>query len=329
MLDIHQLFDRFNRQNILIIGDVMIDAYLWGSVERISPEAPVPILNANKRDYRPGGAANVALNIQSLGANPILCAVIGHDEKGILFQQLIESNKLSSVGLITDNERITTTKTRIISGTQHLLRVDEESTAPLNQNVEDRFISHLLQLLQNTKIDAIVFEDYDKGVITPRVIEVIVAAALNLNIPTLVDPKKRNFLAYKNVSLFKPNLKELIEGLKIEVDKSNYESIFEGAKLLRETLNAGNCMITLSEKGVLITNDSGYLAYPAKLREIVDVSGAGDTVISVSSLCLAAGVSMDILAQMANIAGGLVCEKVGVVPIDKGLFFNECIKHFS
>lgn len=329
MLDINQLFDRFNRQNILIIGDVMIDAYLWGSVERISPEAPVPILNAQQRDYRPGGAANVALNIQSLGANPILCSVIGNDEKGILFMQLMQSNKLSSIGLITDNQRITTTKTRIIAGTQNLLRVDEESTQPLHPEIENTFIQHLLTLIADTQIDAIVFEDYDKGAITPKVIESVISAALKKNIPTLVDPKKRNFLEYKNVTLFKPNLKELIEGLKIDVDKNSYDSIYQGAKRLRETLHAKNCMITLSEKGVLITDETQYHAYPAKLREIVDVSGAGDTVISVCSLCLASGVSPDLLAQMANIAGGLVCEKVGVVPIDKSLFFQECIKHFS
>lgn len=329
MLDINQLFDHFNRQNILIIGDVMIDAYLWGSVDRISPEAPVPILNANKRDYRPGGAANVALNIQALGANPILCSVIGNDEKGILFLQLMESNHLSSIGLITDNQRITTTKTRIISGTQHLLRVDEETTTPIDSDIEKQFIEHLLTLIKGTRIDAIVFEDYDKGSITPRVIEAVVSAALQRNIPTLVDPKKRNFLAYNNVTLFKPNLKELVEGLKIEVDKTSYESIYRGAKQLKETLHAANCMITLSERGILITDKDGFYAYPAKLREIIDVSGAGDTVISVSSLCLAAGVTPEILAQMANIAGGLVCEKVGVVPIDKELFYQECVTHFS
>lgn len=329
MLDLNQLFRKFDHLNILVIGDVMIDAYLWGTVNRISPEAPVPILNATRCDYRPGGAANVALNIQSLGGNPILCSAIGDDENGRMFENLMEKFTLSKSGLITDNKRITTTKKRIISGNQHILRIDEEQTDELDAVMEAQFLARILELMDSLRIDAIVFEDYDKGVITPTLIEQVVARARKENIPTLVDPKKRNFLNYKGVSLFKPNLKELTEGLKIEVDKQDYASIYTGAKRLKETLQADRCMITLSEKGVLITADEGYFAYPAKLREIIDVSGAGDTVISVSALCLACGVPVDILAQMANIAGGLVCEKLGVIPIDKEVFKQECLKHFS
>jgi rfaE bifunctional protein kinase chain/domain len=307
----------------MIIGDVMIDAYLWGKVERISPEAPVPVITRTSEENRLGGAANVALNIQSLGATPILCSVIGSDLRSKTLYELLRNQHISSEGIVEDDSRITTVKTRVISNHQHLLRVDRELDHPLSQEMETKFISHVIHVLNNNNIDAIIFEDYDKGSITPKVIQQIVEEARKRGIPTLVDPKKRNFSDYHYTTLFKPNFKELNEGLKIEASKSKPETLFEAAKLLHEQKNISFIMITLSEGGVFISTGKEYRVIPAHIRDIADVSGAGDTVISVASLCLASGLDAFATAAISNMAGGLVCEKVGVVPIDKELLKAE------
>jgi D-glycero-beta-D-manno-heptose-7-phosphate kinase len=300
----------------MIIGDVMIDSYLWGKVERISPEAPVPVVTGTREENRLGGAANVALNIQSLGATPILCSVIGSDLQSKTFYDLLEHQAMTNVGILQHNERITTVKTRVISNHQHLLRVDREIDSPLSPDIEQRFIDHILAILSQNNISAIIFEDYDKGSITPKIISAIVEEAKKRKIPTLVDPKKRNFNAYHDVTLFKPNFKELTEGLKVEATKTSPDSLHEAAQILHNK-NIDLVMITLSEAGVFISNGSEFKVIPAHIRDISDVSGAGDTVIGVASLCLAAGLDPFVTAAIANTAGGLVCENVGVVPIEK------------
>ncbi len=321
-------FEQFNNKKILIIGDVMIDAYMWGNVERISPEAPVPIVSIANREKRLGGAANVALNVRALGAEAILCAVIGDDDNGKIFQQLLKKRNLTSKGILVNKERNTTIKTRIICDNQHLLRVDEEICEPLSLTLENKFIEHLSKLISNDKIDALIFEDYDKGNITHRIIEHVVSLTNKKNIPTLVDPKKHNFNFYKNVSLFKPNFKETTEGLKIDIDKNNIESIHKAAQTLQTKMNIKTVLITLSELGIFICEDGSYYNAPAQIRDIVDVSGAGDTVISVASLCMASNFDAKNIAQISNIAGGIVCEKIGVVPIDKEQLLNECLSLF-
>ena len=321
--DLTTLLDYFKNHQILIIGDVMIDAYMWGKVERISPEAPVPVVTGTSEENRLGGAANVALNIQSLGAVPILCSVIGNDIRSGIFYNLLDKQGITKTGIVTDESRPTTVKTRIISNHQHLLRVDREIDTPLSPTMEKVFIKNILKILDEKSISAIIFEDYDKGTITPAVIESVVKEANIKNIPTLVDPKKRNFNNYGNTSLFKPNFKELCEGIKIEVNKYQADSIFNAARFLHDTKNIKLVMITLSEAGVFISNGTDFRLIPAHIRDIADVSGAGDTVISVASLCLSAGMDPFSTAAVANMAGGLVCEKVGVVPIDKELLRNE------
>jgi len=321
---VREKIESFIDYNVLVIGDVMIDAYMWGKVDRISPEAPVPIVTSNKTENRLGGAANVALNIQALGAVPILCSVIGNDDKGCLFYELLRKKDLGTQGIVVDNKRVTSVKTRIICDNQHLLRIDEEEDSNLAQPLEREFIEHLEKIINSTTINAIIFEDYDKGVITPLLIEKIVDLANQKGIPTLVDPKKRNFGFYKNVTLFKPNFKELIEGLKLDIhDKTDYESIYLAAKKLHEEYNMKYVLITLSEKGVFISDNEKYETIPAEIRDIADVSGAGDTVIGTASLCLASGMTIEEMARISNLAGGLVCEKVGVVPIDKSLLLME------
>lgn len=321
---VKDLFDKFESLNIMVIGDVMLDSYLWGKVERISPEAPVPIVSCHNRENRLGGAANVALNLLSLGAKPLMCGTIGDDSTGEIILDLMKEVQLSADLIIKDKNRKTTSKTRIISGSQQLLRIDEESCDYLDKTIENELIERILHYLGNDHIHAIIFQDYDKGVITPGLIGNIMKKAQSLNIPVLVDPKKRNFANYKGVSLFKPNFKEFAEGIKTEAEALDTESLFAaGIKFLDKTTHQ-LLLLTLSDKGVFISNGLKYSLIPAHKRDIADVSGAGDTVISVAALCLAAGCNPAELASLSNLAGGLVCEKVGVVPIDKQLFMNEC-----
>jgi rfaE bifunctional protein kinase chain/domain len=320
---LEEIFDVFNQLKILVIGDVMIDSYLWGKVERISPEAPVPILNVQKREIRLGGAANVALNVQALGAEPILCSVIGNDIDGNSLLKLLEENKLNSEGIISSEERITTIKHRVISGSHHLLRVDQETDKEITKKEKSDLIEKITALLE--KVDAVIFEDYDKGVLNEEVISAVIARAKAKNIPTIVDPKKRNFSHYKGATLFKPNKKELKEGLKIDSDLNDLKEIEESVQQLKDQLQLESVLITLSENGVYIQNEKEQIHLPAHIRKIADVSGAGDTVVSTAALCVALGLSAKTIASLSNLAGGLVCEQVGVVPIEKSKLLKEAI----
>lgn len=315
----------------MVIGDVMIDSYLWGKVERISPEAPVPIVAVNKRENRPGGAANVALNLTSLSAVPILCSIVGGDAKGIQFRELMQSLHLTDKGIITtdDKKRITTTKFRVIGNNTQMLRVDEETDDFISKYDEKKLIVTISSILKNEKVHAVVFEDYDKGVITPKLIHEITSVARGLSIPVIADPKRRNFNEYKNLSLFKPNLKELKEGLKIDSFDSHAD-IEKAVDLLQSKNNIDMVMLTLSEAGMYVSTKnkkekSLKKIIPAHIRNIADVSGAGDTVISVAALCLALNIEPEITATLSNLAGGIVCEDVGVMPVNKEKLLNEAI----
>ena len=323
LTQLKNIFESFNQMNVLIIGDVMIDGYVWGKVDRISPEAPVPILSVAKKEDRLGGAANVALNIQSMGANPILCSVIGDDENGKKFIALLNDLNISAEGILQSKDRITTLKTRVIKDHQHLLRIDEEIDLPLNQQEENIFIEKVKNIIAAHKIDVIIFQDYDKGVLTNHNIEKLISIAQNAGIKTVVDPKKRNFLTYKNVGLFKPNLKELKDGLKIEFNHLSDDQLVAASKELKNKINANALLITLSEHGVFLMDSENNYKIPAHIRNISDVSGAGDTVISVAALCYAGAMPNEKIAAIANLAGGLVCEKVGVVPINKSALLSE------
>lgn len=328
-IELEKAFETFSQFNVMIIGDVMVDAYVWGKVERISPEAPVPIVSCVNRESRLGGAANVALNIKSLGANPILCSVIGNDEKGREFLDLLTKLQEEQYGIVLSNNRRTTVKTRFISDNQHLIRVDEEDTHELANEIEIEFIEHIKNLIERNEIHAIIFEDYDKGVITKNLIQEITDLANKLEIPVTVDPKKRHYRDYKNVSLFKPNFKEFVEGSNLTLEKGNIKALFDEAKNFQNEMSIGKLLITLSELGVFISNDNTYEHIPAVVRQIADVSGAGDTVISVATLCLAAGMNAKEIAAISNLAGGIVCEIPVVVPINKDQLLKESIKLYS
>ncbi len=317
------LFKSFEGMKVLVIGDVMLDEYLWGKVDRISPEAPVPIVAIEKRESRLGGAANVAINLQALGATPLLCSVIGGDLNGRTFIDIMQQLGMSPDGLVQSADRPTTVKTRVIGNNHQMLRVDEEWLIDINASERKQLLGRIESYIQHDDVDVIIFEDYDKGVLSKSLIEQVVKWSKAKQIPITVDPKKRNFNHYKNVTLFKPNMKELREGMKLDLDKDHLEDVQKAVAKLAHDNNMENILLTLSEKGVMIQTEKENLHLPAHVRTIADVSGAGDTVISVAALCLAARTSGSLLAGLSNLAGGLVCERVGVVPVDKKELLKE------
>ncbi len=321
---IEKYFEGVKSKKVLIIGDVMVDSYMWGDVKRISPEAPIPIVSVTNREYRLGGASNVALNIKALGAEPFLCSVIGNDEKGLVFKSLLKDKNLSCEGILELEDRKTIVKTRIISNGQHLLRVDDEDTSLISDEVQMSLFYRLESIVKKENIDIIIFEDYDKGVLSEILISKICDFAKRNNVITCVDPKKNNFDFYSEVDFFKPNLKEFNEGLKCNIN--DVEALKVKAQEFLSATKIGVLMITLSEKGVLILNKNQSYHFPTVIRKISDVSGAGDTVISVASLLMSMGAPIDIVASVSNIAGGLVCGKSGVVSIDQTELLSEIRK---
>lgn len=322
------LRNRWQQAQILVIGDVMLDEYLEGKVERISPEAPVPVVSLKRQSHRLGGAANVALNLQALGATPFLVALVGVDKAGEDLEAVMKASGLNTSGLIKDQTRPTTIKTRIISGSQQLLRLDKEETHYINADLltiaQDKIAANIAMM------HAIVIEDYDKGMLAPTLIAFILKMANQLQIPVVVDPKKKQFLCYQGVDLFKPNLKELKEGLgltELIIQKPHFEALVQAAQSLQAKLMAKNLLVTLSEHGAFYSNQYQWGVEPAHLRQIADVSGAGDTVISVAALGMATQLPLSLVAALANLAGGLVCELPGVVSIEKDKFFSEAVAH--
>ena len=323
------IFADFSKVNVLVIGDVMLDSYTLGTVSRISPEAPVPVVDITSHYHCLGGATNVALNVKSLGATPIMCSVIGNDTQSGDFLKLMESEMLTTQGILLSDKRILTVKHRIIGNKQQLLRIDEEITTPLSAQDENRFLELLQQIVTSNKIDVIIFEDYDKGVITKNIIDEVVTISKSKNIPICIDPKKRNFSHYKHADIFKPNLKELKEGCQLsdnEIDETTLKEIIKEFMLEKQHKRL---LLTLSDKGILLCenkeNNFVFEQIPAFLRNIADVSGAGDTVISVASLCFAICMNFREIASFANLAGGLVCEEIGVAAIHKERYINEII----
>lgn len=307
----------FSGLRFLVIGDVMLDRYLWGRVQRISPEAPVPILELEKEENRLGGAANVALNLRSLGAQVTLAGLVGADSAGTLLREGAEEWGIDTFGLVSDPDRPTTVKTRLIAQKHHLLRVDRESTNPPSPTVSEALLLKVQTLLRSP-FHGIIIEDYDKGVLTTHFIEEIIRKAQTQNTPVLVDPKRRHFWSYRGATLFKPNLRELGEALGISLVDAPMDLIESAVRRLRERMSHGYTVVTLSERGILAYGEKeGFIHVPAHYRNIVDVSGAGDTVVSVLALGLALDMPLERTIALANLAGGLVCEYVGVVPLPK------------
>lgn len=301
----------------------MLDVYIWGKVVRISPEAPVPIVEVQEESYRFGGAANVGMNIKSLGGYPFLVGIIGYDKEGSVIDALLEEYELEKNGIFYDEERPTTVKTRIIAHNQHVVRIDKEDKSHISKEMEEKIMAFINS--HKNKIDGIILEDYNKGVLTKTLIKQIIDFANANNILITVDPKFDNFFEYQNVTVFKPNRKETENALGMRLDTE--EKVIEAGKRLKEKLNPEYLLLTRGEKGMTLFLKNGDVhTIPTRARKVADVSGAGDTVIATLTMALAAGASIDEAATIANLAAGLVCEEVGVVPVDRELLYNTLLE---
>jgi D-glycero-beta-D-manno-heptose-7-phosphate kinase len=323
-VNFEELFGRFTGMKIGVLGDVMLDTYWWGHVERISPEAPVPVVALDKKEYRIGGAGNVALNLSCLGAQVSVLSIIGSDDDGATLTNLFSHNNISTRYLLSKKSRITTSKTRIIGRNQQMMRLDSEITHDLSEMDEAELFTSVEKFIEEEKPQALILEDYNKGVLTENIITKVIDLCRKHNVITTVDPKRKNFLSYKGVDIFKPNMKEVKEGLNLLVEEINENVLDNIHDKLEKKLKHEVSFITLSEKGVYYRRNGQSRIVPSHVRNIADVSGAGDTVIAVASLLYAATKDVDLMAEVANIAGGLVCEEVGTVAINKERLLEEC-----
>lgn len=322
--DFDKLFHHFSGLKVAVIGDVMLDTYWWGNVDRISPEAPVPVVAVTKKEQRIGGAGNVALNIASLGAAVSIISVLGKDADGDQLTTLLQHHNIQTKYTVHSQRRITTNKIRIISRNQHMMRLDAEVADDIVKEDEDSLLYAFENYIAAQTPDVLIFEDYNKGVLTATVINRVIRLCQKHNILTAVDPKRKNFFAYEGVDIFKPNLKEVKDGLNLAPETINTDVLSNMHDLLQKKLQHKISLITLSEKGVFYQQDNNSAIIPTHIRSIADVSGAGDTVIAVASLAFAATKDVRLMAEMANIAGGLVCEEVGTVAINAQKLLAEC-----
>lgn len=324
MDELHSIFENMARIKVGVIGDAMLDSYIWGKVDRISPEAPVPIVSLHHKEQRIGGAANVCLNCCSLGAEVFVLSVLGNDEEGIILERLMQDSGMDTSYLVKSNGRITTNKTRILSRNQQMMRLDAEVTDDLNQHDEDLLLSRIEKFIAQEDPDIFIFEDYNKGVLTEKIIAKAITLCRQSGVITAVDPKRKNFFSYKGVDIFKPNLKEVKEALNLLTGDIDLYSLRNIHTELQQILQHKISLITLSEKGIFYQQEDNAAIIPSHLRNIADVSGAGDTVIAVAALVYAAEKNAHLMAEIANIAGGLVCEEVGTIAIDKEKLLREC-----
>ncbi len=319
---LNSIRSNFKNKRVLIFGDIMLDEYLIGNVKRISPEAPVPVVEIEEQQVRFGGAANVALNIHTLGCNPVLVGVLGSDRDGDRFRDLMREHGLSECGLVEVENRPTTVKTRVIGDMQHITRIDRESKSYLSGDDEQALIRVAKEQIPES--DGIILQDYNKGVLTELVIESVIKEANRFGKLVAVDPKFVNFLKFEGVSLFKPNIKETEEALALQI--SNEEDLITAGRKLLAQLSAMNVLITRGPKGMTLFEGSGDVTHVQTMaRKIADVSGAGDTVISTLTAALLAGANYREAATMANYAAGIVCEEVGIVPVGLDKLFRVCL----
>lgn len=323
-VDIDQLFSGFSKLKVAVIGDVMLDTYWWGNVERISPEAPVPVVAVSKREKRIGGAGNVALNVQALGASVALLTILGDDEDGIQLKNLLQDKNIDTRFILESKKRITTNKIRIISRNQQMMRLDAEIIHDIDSLDEEKLQNQIEKFITTDKPDVVIFEDYNKGILTKNIIANTIAFCIKNNVTTAVDPKRKNFFCYQNATLFKPNLNEAITGLNLLPEEISEDLLANIHAQLKDQLDHSISLITLSERGIFYQENDIKNILPSHRRNIADVSGAGDTVIAVASLIYAATKDIDLAAKIANIAGGIVCEEVGTVAIQKQRLLEEC-----
>jgi rfaE bifunctional protein kinase chain/domain len=324
MSEFSKLFEGFKHIKAGVIGDIMLDTYWWGHVDRISPEAPVPVVSLDRKEHRIGGAGNVALNLASLGAKVATFSIIGVDEEGKILEELLKDSRIDTGYLEKSHTRITTNKARIMGRNQQMLRLDSETTQDLLPEEEDKLLARVESYIQKESPQVMIFEDYNKGVLTARVIREVIPLCDRAGIVTAVDPKRKNFFSYQGVTIFKPNLKEVKEGLNLLLEEVRLPILQTIHAQLVKKLQHRISFITLSEKGVFYQQQDQSDVISSHLRNIADVSGAGDTVIAVASLVYAVTKDTRMMAEIANIAGGLVCEEVGTAAINKDRLLDEC-----
>jgi D-glycero-beta-D-manno-heptose-7-phosphate kinase len=318
-----ELQNNFMGKRIAVIGDMMLDIYFRGEVKRISPEAPVPVVEVENEFFRFGGAANCALNVAALNGIPEPIGVIGYDTAGTIFTSLLSESNISSKGIVVDETRPTTAKTRVIADKQHVVRIDKESKLRVNSDLNIKMFEHLASIIET--LDGIILQDYNKGVLSELLIEKIIKLAHHNKKLVTVDPKFNNFFAYKNVTVFKPNRNEAEDVLGMKI-KSN-EDVSIAGKILLDRLEAQNVLLTLGAEGIAVfERGKPERRMPTKARKVADVSGAGDTVISTLTMALASGADIIEASYLANYAAGIVCEEVGIVPIESDKLFNTIIQ---
>jgi len=322
--DLNELFADISKMKVAVIGDVMLDTYWWGNVDRISPEAPVPVVAVSKREKRIGGAGNVALNVRSLGASVALLTIVGDDEEGAQLIKLMREKNIDTRFILESKKRITTNKIRIISRNQQMLRLDAEHTEDIDESDETKLQGQVEKYILSEKPDVVIFEDYNKGILTKNIITHSIGLCNKNDIPTTVDPKRKNFFEYKKATLFKPNLHEVFTSLNLLPEEISGNMLSDIHLKLKEKLHHSISMITLSEKGIFYQENSIKNIISSHRRNIADVSGAGDTVIAVASLVYASSKNIHLAAEVANIAGGIVCEEVGTAAINKEKLLKEC-----
>lgn len=306
------ILGRIWRRNIVVLGDLMLDRYIWGAVTRISPEAPVPIVEVESESFSLGGAANVANNVQALGARVIPIGVVGHDNEGQSLISMAAGAGFETGGIIIDTRRPTTVKTRVIAHNQHVVRIDQETRETISAQTYEKILSFIKTILPT--VDAMIIEDYNKGLIHPELVSEVIECAAKRKIITAVDPKFDNFWAYKGVTVFKPNRREAEAVLGVRLDTQ--KEVMRAAQKLQKKLECENVLITLGERGLhLLDLHNNHHAIPTRAKKVHDVSGAGDTVIGTLTAALAAGASILEAAHLANFAAGVVVAEVGAVPI--------------
>ncbi len=306
----------FSNLNVLVIGDVMVDFYLFGEVNRISPEAPVPVVEIQKKESRPGGAANVAMNLLELGAKPVLLTMVGKDLTGNLLVKMLRDYGVRTNHVLQHKGRLTALKTRVFDEDKQVVRFDEEEIEDVETAQENLLIKEFKKIIANEKIDAIILQDYNKGVLTKYFIKQVLLLATKNNIPVCVDPKERNFLEYQAIDLFKPNLREFSEAIGYRINPKSIDSLRSGAEELRRKNRFKNLMVTLGANGIFcFTRDGQSFIVPAKSIKAADVSGAGDTVISIATLAFVQKMGLKEIAQLANKGAAAVCKKIGVAPV--------------
>jgi rfaE bifunctional protein kinase chain/domain len=309
---IDEIIGRIKGKKVLVVGDLMIDEYLWGAVTRVSPEAPVPIVGVTGETLRLGGAANVAHNIISLGGRVELCGILGNDQMGRWLRSDLKNKEIGTRGIITVAKRPTTVKTRVIAHSQQVVRVDREVSDMMEKADEEVILRSVESFLEGC--GCVVVSDYNKGVITPTLMRDLIPIVKDRGIPVAVDPKINHFATYRGVTVLTPNLLEAAAGSGMVID--SLDALVEAGRRIMEKLECQNLVITRGDQGMTVFEGSEKVVHiPALNRHTYDVTGAGDTVVSVLALCLAGGLSVEDGAFIANIAAGLVVGEVGTVPV--------------